>query len=260
MRIDEILHSEQDDEKIISFIKENCSEWLQKSNGTVLYRSTRDPGEELNPYAKIMKVRTNRRPVDTPDYIHQAFNEAIRLAGGVANRSNSLFTTPDYNNAASYGEYSGSEHTFIVMPIGEFHYTWSPKFPDWFVDIVQNSELVDYLYEDKVKEILIKLYDLEDVVSFSRNRFSIMKMIGNKVVVGVDAKVIMRGEEKEINVDVPVTKEMLDVNKLSEQIYTDENMHMVNDHQSEVMIHPLSLRALLINPYYYHSRIAKELT
>lgn len=41
---------------MMKIVKENCSEWLQKASGIELLSGTKDLGEQINPYAKIIGI------------------------------------------------------------------------------------------------------------------------------------------------------------------------------------------------------------
>lgn len=105
---------------------EHCLPWLNESNGMVAYRgvSRRVHRDRL---LFTHPVRQDRKPKDSSQETHEFFNHLIDLANGVANRSNSAFATPSINTAHDYGDQS-----FVVLPIGRFHYTWSPDVRDWY--------------------------------------------------------------------------------------------------------------------------------
>lgn len=73
----------------------------------------------------VKTVRDARKPKDTDKRRHKMFNALIAAAGGIANRSNSLFCTGSFDDANTYGT------VFVVYPVGSFNYTWSPFFQDW---------------------------------------------------------------------------------------------------------------------------------
>ena len=132
---------------IAKFIKSKCKPWYNQSKQgkIVVYRGV-DPGKEAvssSSLAFIRKTRPDRRPKDTDMPRHKAFNAVIGAAGGIANRSNSLFTTSKYDIAADYGT------VFATIPIGDFHYTWSPYWSDWTHD-VKKDNIVKLLKEPEV--------------------------------------------------------------------------------------------------------------
>jgi hypothetical protein len=73
------------------------------------------------------EYRTNRKPTDSPEILHNLFDKAIDFKGLVANRSNSIFVTGSKDFARKYGA------VYTVFPIGEFNYTWSSSAKDWFM-------------------------------------------------------------------------------------------------------------------------------
>lgn len=107
-------------------LRKECSVWYSQCNGgkRMLFRGTSAAGST---FVKV-KVRQDRRPMDTGQERHDAFNQIIADKGLVANRSNSLFCTTDRGTASEYG------NECVIFPIGMFNYTWSPKYRDWTND------------------------------------------------------------------------------------------------------------------------------
>lgn len=110
-------------ERLREFIQANCRPWLESYTGKeTLYRGIRN----VENLAFTRPVRQDRRPRDSDMETHQFFNHVISMAGGVANRSNSAFVTTDSRSAQEYGT------VCVVMPVGDFNYTWSPYMQDWY--------------------------------------------------------------------------------------------------------------------------------
>ncbi|HKK68825.1 MAG TPA: hypothetical protein VJ946_11460, partial [Bacteroidales bacterium] len=128
---------------IAEYIKQHCAPWLKHAGpDVVLYRGT---NSLLGMEVATKKPRMDRRPTNTKEPKHRLFDTLIKMAGGTANRTNSVFVSPHRDDAASYGS------LFVVYPMGEFHYTWSPVYRDWFVD---------FRFSDMVREIPKKYHDL----------------------------------------------------------------------------------------------------
>lgn len=114
-------------QKLADYLKDNCSPWLQQTNNgdLVVYRGFNDDSRIKKAPAFIKAVRQNRKPRDSYLSDHNYFNEVIRRCGKKANRSNSVFVSGSMQEAEHYG------FVYIVIPIGDFNYTWSTKFSDW---------------------------------------------------------------------------------------------------------------------------------
>lgn len=110
---------------IVSFIRANCQPWLsQTEEGQYYaYRGLYEPPKGFVAFRK--NVRAQREPKDTDWHVHMAFNEIIAMCGKVANRSNAVFVTGDYELASRFGD------VFVAVPIGDFKYTWHDKEEDW---------------------------------------------------------------------------------------------------------------------------------
>lgn len=114
-------------------IKRDCAYFLKNSGfdpadveRTAIFRGSdnisTEPGE-----LKAIPVNKNRRPLTTPMAIHQAADEYMEKQFGVKFRSQSVFVTPDSGIAEEYGR-----GTYLVFPIGEFKYLWSPSVQDFY--------------------------------------------------------------------------------------------------------------------------------
>ena len=119
-------------ESLASYIKTNAKEYLTESNSGkyYFYRGfhQNNVGEDYVS-AFIKKTRLNRKSKDTSKNIQLINNYFIDLVGGTANRSNSVFATSNKGQANEYGRW-----VYIIIPLGDMWYTWSPKFKDWYGD------------------------------------------------------------------------------------------------------------------------------
>lgn len=128
--------------ELVAFIKQNCKMYLQQGLGNrVFYRGTRNAPKEKNHVAFVRKVRSDRKPRDSSVLLHNAFNTLIGLAGKVANRTNSVFATSSTHAALEYGP------MYVILPIGNFHYTWSTEWDDW-VNAEDPSRVIALAVED----------------------------------------------------------------------------------------------------------------
>lgn len=135
------------------FIQDNCGAWLQKSGGRIAYRGSETVLKEngVQYPAFVRKTRMDRIPRDSSRAMHKLLNYWISLAGGKANRTNSLFLTGDPGQARDYGE------LFVVLPIGDFHYTWNTQMEDWHdstEDALDEKPAVDWLDRREVQAAL----------------------------------------------------------------------------------------------------------
>jgi len=113
-------------DKVVGYIEDNCRPWLEASGGMLVYRGA----TVTNPvWAYTRKVRQDRLPMNSSEEMHDLFNGLIAMAGGVANRDNSVFVTSDPGEARMYGD------VHVVLPVGPFNYTWSPHWSDWYSDL-----------------------------------------------------------------------------------------------------------------------------
>lgn len=100
--------------------------WLHNINhdlDNVVYRGLE---KKITGVERVTNPVVDRKPVDSPPFLHSNFNDIIRENNLVANRSNSIFTTGSRKMSLRYG------NPYVILPIGNFHFTWSTDFKDWF--------------------------------------------------------------------------------------------------------------------------------
>ncbi len=119
------------DERLADYIYEQAQPWML-STDTGQLRVYRGVGGKFHPVFTA-PIRTDRKPMDTPEHKHQGFNAIIAAAGGRANRSNAAFVSGDPKFASAYGE------VYVFIPLGNFHYTWSPLYRDWTSDFTLDA-------------------------------------------------------------------------------------------------------------------------
>lgn len=141
---------------LAKFIKMHCQPWLsQTQNGQKLvYRGFsrtwerkgfRLPGQQDLMYF-IRPVRKDRRPLNTAAAMHHKLNAELAKCGAVANRTNSVFVTGSHQQASYYGT------VYIIVPIGQFNYTWSPEYSDWYEkDHLIVQAIQDGTFCDKIR-------------------------------------------------------------------------------------------------------------
>jgi len=136
LKLKELLReSTQDDDitqKLVIEITTKCQPFLKEIHYQVsnecLYRGigyipfslTNDSGN-----FRVIAGYSNRKPVDTPQYIHDEANHIFTKLFKYPFR-NGTFVTGSYDTASNYG------HVGIVLPIGDFHYLWSNYVEDLF--------------------------------------------------------------------------------------------------------------------------------
>lgn len=134
--------------ELSDIITEQCQPWIQEIGGMEnfydlpFYRGIKNA---VSGAWEVRPVRQDRRPSDSPKALHEFFNRIIAQSGKVANRSNSLFAYGEPNRTLPYGA------THVVIPLGDFHYTWSTEMQDWYgnaLDYVTYSDIMNHRLSD----------------------------------------------------------------------------------------------------------------
>lgn len=92
----------------------------------------------------IEAPRSNRSPKDTIRIMHNMAVEAIRKAGGVANRDNSFFGVRNWQVANQYGD------VYVMIPLGNYHTTYLKGVDDFTDDVY---EMVADIWEEFKKDL-----------------------------------------------------------------------------------------------------------
>lgn len=125
-------------------IKTDCATWLSQFGDVKLYRGINLPDPMVREITVsgltnndervyIGAVRNNRKPRDITSTATSILDNFFKSEVGVPLRSASLFTVKRYNIAESYGS------AVVILPIGEYHYAWSPYLPDPYSLLVGRS-------------------------------------------------------------------------------------------------------------------------
>lgn len=260
MRLSEIAPAEQDPTKLVEFVKENCQPWLQiLGNNKPFYRGIKKTEPfELNDDSRMEMVEP-RDPRDSSRAATEVFNDAIKLAGGVADRTNSRFITSSYTTASSYAG-GNSEYVYVAIPVGPFNYTWSEELIDWFADAIQAGKILNYVDRAMVNRFLKDKYpDIYKIISvdYDSAKYSHKTPVGSYYI---DVYYYDENKNREKrNALISITYDMIVLSALARDIQTDVGLNQAWDIGSEVMIKPQSGQLLLVNSYYYNNVVAKLL-
>lgn len=111
------------------FIEKNCKPWFSQLSDPYEQYVYRGVKRNINDVAVVQTLIHNRNPVDEKPIQMQVFNDIIKSYNKTANRNNSIFVTHSEKFAKLYGR------LWVVLPIGNFNYTWSPNAKDWYTEV-----------------------------------------------------------------------------------------------------------------------------
>lgn len=103
--------------KLFEHIEKNCSQYLKdvRKSKCFLYRGAKGP------LAYVAKSWDDRKPKDSKKAAQQLFDRLLAQQGFVALRSNSIFTTSDFNRASRFGS-----TVYVIFPIdNQSHFTYT---------------------------------------------------------------------------------------------------------------------------------------
>jgi hypothetical protein len=130
-------------ETIVPLLEKNCSNVISgmREAKKFLYRGIKNQTSAVF----IGKSRKDRQPMSSTSEFHANINMAFVAAGLKANRSNSIFCTSNLADSAGYGE------SYMIFPVNGFHFTWSPRISDLYVQEVSLWGDDQGAYEKRVK-------------------------------------------------------------------------------------------------------------
>lgn len=99
------------------------------------------------------KVRSDRRPKDTDEFVHEIFDELFNKNFGFRARSNAIFCTGRESTAKSYGS-----NVYIIFPKGQYKFVYNPK----IIDLYMEGEGLwgsDGGYDSYIDEMILDLRD-----------------------------------------------------------------------------------------------------
>jgi len=111
--------------EVSQLIKDNCKEFIQESEGKVLFRGYNGG---IN-YWQDKRVRDGRYAKDTPQEVSDAIDDEFDSSFGWRPRSEGLFCTGDANFAGGYGT------IYTVWFTDGYDYIWSENVKDLYQDI-----------------------------------------------------------------------------------------------------------------------------
>jgi len=134
---------------ITDILVRDCKKWLTETNCFPVYRgmfysSDKSSIEQLLPHSQVIdhkpgvdiseslfkfKVNKQRKPTDSPPWLHDALDKNLEAETGIAFRSKSVFVTPSVDIANNYGM------AYITFPIGDYDYAWSTTLLDAMDDL-----------------------------------------------------------------------------------------------------------------------------
>lgn len=233
---------------VLNFIKKNCQQYIQENPEwmtSLMYR-----GIQINSDDDIVvkSIRSDRRPLDTHQVLHDLYDEALKRAGIIARRSNSIFCTGNLDVAEGYGEICA------VFPIGRFEYSWSSEYPDLTYEIQHISNDGGFEFKNADKPILT-VKDLDFVHDHEKQeyaKFNFPKKFSYNFMVdeilpkiGSNKNMWIRTIDKQLLLKLGIDVDVL--SNLFKKTYKTTNLLEAIESHSEIMITGSSYLAVKID-------------
>jgi hypothetical protein len=155
-------------EMILSELDAHCRPWLDAVGAENTKEYLKDwknhyyRGATVNTRKEWIKpVRQDRKPLDTPEMIHEFIQDVYRKNGIAANRGNSAFITRLQSVAQSYGK-TGT--AYVVMAVGDFQSSMLDGIGDFYsmLNAIVASILAQKYNIYGVKEFVVKMNTVDE--------------------------------------------------------------------------------------------------
>lgn len=139
-------------EEVRDIILKDCKPFLKEiKGGELLWR-----GSDLMKDIKKKIPRTDRRPMDTDEVVHDYLDILFKKHHGWKARSEGVFVDPNRNSTAEYGKPS------LFFPIGDFKYLWNQDVDDLTTELAhglgfykhQTSHLKDISVQENIDKLV----------------------------------------------------------------------------------------------------------
>ena len=152
---------EDESKSFINGVERKCSSYLKiyKRHNGKFYRTH---GDRVETYT-LKKTRKNRRPLDSPLFLHNLVDDWMKKNFGWRGRSEGLFVWGEWSEWIS--------HSDLVFPIGDFDFLWNPKVEDLYDTFTKiDNDLADI--QDPTPEDLKPIfYELKkEILPFYTNK------------------------------------------------------------------------------------------
>ena len=128
MKLAHICESTTSIDSIIAKVKKDCKTYLREADDCLMYRGFNS--EKFFEPMTIIQHFPNRKPINTTTLAHNMLDDYSLEKFGWKIRSDTLFVSGDYYRARDYSY--DSNNVYVVFPIDEFEFVWSPKVDDFY--------------------------------------------------------------------------------------------------------------------------------
>jgi len=120
--------------ELLDILNRDCNPWISASKWLPVYRGSKMISQ-YDDFIKI-KVRPEKQDPDIPTDIQKTVDRALKRNGHTALICNSIHVTGNVNIAQEYGR------LFVIFPISEFSFSWSPKVYDLMAVLRHKDEKI----------------------------------------------------------------------------------------------------------------------
>ena len=119
----------EDINKIKFLLERDCSQFLKESKRILLYRGVSEKKDLTLKELGIIKLksRQDRKPTNTPLFLHQKIDQLFFKKFKIKPRSNGIFVSSSFDTSSIYGE------SYLFFPFNGYKYIWSSRVTDLFV-------------------------------------------------------------------------------------------------------------------------------
>ena len=160
MRLHNYLTENISKDDLIKLLDKNCSQYKKLCEpDSVLYRGVID--SYITGFVE-RSPRSDRKPKDTPQEIHDYINNVFYKSFGWKPRSEGVFAISSVTDAGYYAHHVYSD-ILIFIPFDGFKFIWSPDIVDLYNYLATKQMVDDFnkikYWDEESKEMLDKVLD-----------------------------------------------------------------------------------------------------
>jgi hypothetical protein len=158
--------NETSPEKIVSILREECAPILKWMSKHRYNRFLRRFGHSLGRTEfDLIIPRKDRKPSDTPLWVHKLLDQAFNKKFGVKARSSGVFCRKVVIQEFTFPI---SGEAYAIFPVGDYKYLWAPDINDLYLEWTKNIEDVENKENIKIRtkswaEDIVKQYTDKDL-------------------------------------------------------------------------------------------------
>jgi hypothetical protein len=232
---------------LIEYILKHCKSYITKNprhDKFQLLRGFNGLDFEEDKF-EVLKTHMKRKPLNTPEKLHNTMIQAFIKAGFKAHRGNSLFCSGSMKQIKQYGE------PCVIYPMGDFNFTWSRSVTDFYNEWnkilsstkITNLDEIMSMNRDATERAVIETGELRPLMT-SKGALNItakdIEQLGRFETTQFTKNLFYALRSKGIDQDEVLSKADFSLPELQfwlRENYKEDNIEEAIEYNREIMVH-----------------------